>query len=236
MQELIRIHEHKELENTVAGKDLHSFLEIKKDFSSWVKDQVKRAMFEKGSDYAIVPDNVKTGVGVRRVDEYYFTISAAKELSMMSMTEKGQEARKYFIQCEKIAKEKTSVALPTSYLDALKALVASEEEKLKLESKVKQDAPKVDFYDEIVDSSDLISMGNVAKTLNFKGYGRNNLMKFLRGAGVLMKSNTPYQKHIDAGHFEIKERKFIVNNETKVSFTTYATTKGMDYIRKLLGR
>ena len=108
------------------------------------------------------------------------------------------------------------------------------EEENKNKSKIIEvQKPKVEFYDEIIESSTVISMKNVADILNIKGYGRNNLFKFLRNEGILNRRNDPYRKYIEQGLFEIKESKYIVNNEVKVTPTTYVTQKGLDYIRKL---
>ena len=54
----------------------------------------------------------------------------AKELAMVENNNKGKEARRYFIAMEKKAKAQT----PTTYIEALKALVASEEAKAALEA------------------------------------------------------------------------------------------------------
>lgn len=58
-----------------------------------------------------------------------------------------------------------------------------EKEKLRLENESQQhkiaiDAPKVEFYDEVVDSKDALPMDRVAKLLNI-GIGRNRLFAFL---------------------------------------------------------
>ena len=107
------------------------------------------------------------------------------------------------------------------------------EEKNKILEKQK---PKVEFYDEIIDSTTVIGMKEVADILNVKGYGRNNLFKFLRENGILNRKNEPYRKYIDQGLFEIKESKYVVDNEVKIKTTTYVTQKGLDYIRKLLNK
>ena len=107
------------------------------------------------------------------------------------------------------------------------------EEKNKLIEKQK---PKAEFYDEIIDSTTVIGMKEVADILNVKGYGRNNLFKFLREKGILNRKNEPYRKYIEQGLFEIKESKYIVDNEVKIKPTTYVTQKGLDYIRKILNK
>ena len=107
------------------------------------------------------------------------------------------------------------------------------EEKNKLIEKQK---PKAEFYDEVIDSTTVIGMKEVADILKVKGYGRNNLFKFLRENGILNRKNEPYRKYIEQGLFEIKESKYIVDNEVKIKPTTYVTQKGLDYIRKILNK
>ena len=114
-----------------------------------------------------------------------------------------------------------------------KRLQEENEEKNKLIEKQK---PKAEFYDEIIDSTTVIGMKEVADILNVKGYGRNNLFKFLRENGILNRKNEPYRKYIEQGLFEIKESKYIVDNEVKIKPTTYVTQKGLDYIRKILNK
>ena len=107
------------------------------------------------------------------------------------------------------------------------------EEKNKLIEKQK---PKAEFYDEVIDSTTVIGMKEVADILKVKGYGRNNLFKFLRENGILNRKNEPYRKYIEQGLFEIKESKYVVDNEVKIKTTTYVTQKGLDYIRKILNK
>lgn len=56
--------------------------------------------------------------------------------------------------------------VPQTYLDALKALVASEEEKERLALENEQMKPKAEFYDAVTGSKDAIPMGEVAKVLD----------------------------------------------------------------------
>ncbi len=103
--------------DTVNARDVWKFLEVKKDFSDWIKDKIKNYDFIEGQDYVCSPflgskegkdeliiDN-QSFVGGRNIKEYYISFDMAKELSMVQNNPKGKEARQYFIQCEKIAKE-----------------------------------------------------------------------------------------------------------------------------------
>lgn len=113
-----------------------------------------------------------------------------------------------------------------------------EKEKLRLENESQQhkiaiDAPKVEFYDEVVDSKDALPMDRVAKLLNI-GIGRNRLFAFLREKKVLMSNNTPYQKYVELGWFRCVESKFSKpNGDTCINIKTVVLQKGLDGIRKM---
>ena len=113
-----------------------------------------------------------------------------------------------------------------------------EKEKLRIENESQQhkiaiDAPKVEFYDEVVDSKDALPMDRVAKLLNI-GIGRNRLFAFLREKKVLMPNNTPYQKYVELGWFRCVESKFSKpNGDTCINIKTVVLQKGLDGIRKM---
>jgi Uncharacterized phage-encoded protein len=94
--------------------------------------------------------------------------------------------------------------------------------------------PKVDLYELTMSTDKLTDMKIVAKTLNFKGMGRNNLFEYLRGKMILDRWNAPYQQYVTAGYFKIVKEPFRINGCDEVYFKTVATAKGLDYIGKLL--
>jgi len=101
--------------NSVSLRELHKELGIKKDFSDWVKVQIKRGFLEEGIDYIIFHQKSEKSllhqkgeqkkVGGSNKIEYISTIDVAKSIAMMSATKKGKEIRKYFINVEKVAKK-----------------------------------------------------------------------------------------------------------------------------------
>ncbi|WP_204787340.1 antA/AntB antirepressor family protein [Aeromonas veronii] len=98
-----------ELEQTINARDLHAFLEVGKDFTTWVKDRITQYDFVDGVDFTIVetlssPNSGSSKARSQRVKEYYLTLDMAKELSMVERNAKGKQARQYFIQCERMAK------------------------------------------------------------------------------------------------------------------------------------
>ncbi|KRO16504.1 antA/AntB antirepressor family protein [Lacticaseibacillus saniviri] len=86
----------------VSGRELHDFLGIGKDFSTWFKDMTGYG-FDEGIDFSPIPG--KTYNGGRPRGEYAMTLDMAKEVSMIQRNEKGKQARQYFIEVEKRAKQ-----------------------------------------------------------------------------------------------------------------------------------
>lgn len=93
---------------TVNARDLHTFLGVAKKFADWIKAQVERARLVENRDFVLFSLLGEKG---RPTVDYHLTLDAAKHISMMSNTDKGFEAREYFIECERRALDKTP-ALP----------------------------------------------------------------------------------------------------------------------------
>jgi len=92
---------------TTNARQLHAALEVKKDFSDWVKAQIQRGDFVENTDFLVLPQKGENPKGGRPAVEYHFTIDAGKHIAMMAGTPKGKEVRQYFIECEKAAKSKS---------------------------------------------------------------------------------------------------------------------------------
>ena len=100
--------------------------------------------------------------------------------------------------------------------------------------KIEEMKPKAEFFDTVADSKTAISMNEVAKVLNIKGYGRNNLFEFLRNSKVLDRWNVPYQRYVDNGWFRVIEQHYQKNGEPIVTTKTLVYQKGVDGIRKMI--
>ena len=225
MTELIRI-EEKEGIQTVNARELHGFLKVKRDFSSWIKQRIEKYDFSKSIDYSVITETGENLFGGRPAIEYHILIDMAKELSMVENNEKGKQARKYFIQCEKELKTALPKNLKESLLLMIKQIEINESQALQLTSQ----APKIEVYNQFIGHEGLKNMGEVAKTLNI---GRNKLFEKLRELKILQSGhnkNTPYQRYIDRGYFEVKE--FVSKDIVKAQ--TYATVKGMIFIKNKL--
>jgi phage anti-repressor protein len=88
----------------VDGRELHKFLESKQQFSHWMQDRINDYKFIQDIDFRVkdnfIYDETAFG-GKRKIIDYHLVLDMAKELSMVERNEKGREARRYFIECEK---------------------------------------------------------------------------------------------------------------------------------------
>ena len=116
------------------------------------------------------------------------------------------------------------------------ALVVAHNIILQKERQIEEMKPKVEFFDAVADSKTAISMNEVAKVLNIKGYGRNKIFEFLRDNSVLDRWNVPYQKYVDNGWFRVIEQHYQKNGEPIVTTKTLVYQKGVDGIRKMIER
>jgi len=112
--ELIKI---KETENgrAVSARDLHEFIGSKQDFSTWIKNRIKKYDLIEGEDFTFHKFVERKAT----VHEYILSMDCAKELAMIENNDKGRRARKYFIACEKKLKEVTPPKIPTTMVEAL---------------------------------------------------------------------------------------------------------------------
>ncbi|MGY4028372.1 antA/AntB antirepressor family protein [Aeromonas rivuli] len=91
--------------NTVNARELHAFLTVGRDFSTWMKERITEYGFHEGADYVLIPQirGTKQGRGGdRRSKEYALSLDMAKELAMVERTDEGRRARRYFIDCENL--------------------------------------------------------------------------------------------------------------------------------------
>ncbi len=173
----------------VSARELYKGLDIKKRFSVWVSQNFKE--FEENQDFTSVPGGtvVKSGNGtVRKYDDYFLTIDMAKQLCLMSRTEKGKEYRKYLIEVERKWND------PQEIVKRGYAILQNENTRLKLENA--QMKPKALFADAVATSKSDILIGQLAKILRQNGYdiGQNRLFKWLREHHYLCSKGAKYNQ------------------------------------------
>jgi len=107
MEEIIKITE-KDGQKAVNARELHEFLGNKREFVTWIKQRIEQYGFVENQDYTSFDNIVKRENGATVRKEYAISLDMAKELSMVENNEKGRLARKYFIECEKVATKQTN--------------------------------------------------------------------------------------------------------------------------------
>ncbi len=106
----------------------------------------------------------------------------------------------------------------------------------KLNERIRHDKPLVDFANHVAETDNLIDMNAMAKLARAENIpvGRNKLYGWLKGKGVLMSNNLPYQQFIDRGYFSVKESVFETPTMTKTYQQTFVTGKGQGFVINLL--
>ncbi|EPA4162429.1 antA/AntB antirepressor family protein [Campylobacter jejuni] len=83
--------------NSVNAREIYKIINSEQEFANWIKNRISHYNFIENQDYII--ELVYTKGRPRK--EYYVTLDMAKELCMVENNEKGRQARRYFIDCEK---------------------------------------------------------------------------------------------------------------------------------------
>lgn len=210
----------------VSARELHRFLEAKTAFKDWMPRMLEYG-FEENKDFSSF---LSESTGGRPSIDYVLTLDTAKEISMLQRTDKGKQARQYFI-----AVEKQAILKPRTHLEVIQSEMALllENENLKIENdKMK---PRAEFVEKVFNTDALIDIGEVAKILNLP-YGRNTLFNVLREKGIFFKNkNEPFQQYVSKGYFEVKEKFHEVSeNKGFLTVKTFATQKGLGFIAKIL--
>lgn len=105
--ELIRIFDNNG-NNAVSARELYTFLGY--DLSQWkrwyTKNIVNNEFAFENEDYEVFDIMSNTEKGGRPTKDFALSIPFAKKLSMQSKTQKGEDARNYFLDCESKSKQK----------------------------------------------------------------------------------------------------------------------------------
>ena len=102
--ELIKVTTNENGEQLVSGRELHEFLEVGTPYHIWFPRMVDYG-FSENVDFTSFEQKCSKPSGGRPLHDHAMTLDMAKEISMIQRSEKGKQARQYFIQVEKEYKE-----------------------------------------------------------------------------------------------------------------------------------
>lgn len=128
--ELVPVYETSTGEKVVYGSELHAVLEVKTPYKDWSTRRLNDIDAIENEDFQAAQICAPSG---QTKKDHIIKLDSAKEMAMLERNEKGKQVRRYFIQVEKKYKEKLKPKVPQTYLEALKELVAVEEEKERLQ-------------------------------------------------------------------------------------------------------
>ena len=191
-------------ENPVSARILHTFLESKQQFSDWIKARIEKYGFVEDIDFTIH----KVMNGKNWQVEYALTLDTAKEIAMVEGSEKGKQARRYFINCEKQLKAilhsyqiEDPIARAEKWIEEQKEKRRLEQENQNLNQELDRIEPIKQAYQHLLDGEGEYELGEVAKM--FKT-GLHKLAKWLRENKIFMSGKTiPYQEYIDKNWFRV---------------------------------
>ncbi len=235
MKELIKITDRYG-EQVVSARELHKFLEVDSVFTTWCKRMFEYG-FEDGKDFVSI---LEESTGGRRKTDFALTLDTAKEISMLQRSEKGKQARQYFIDMEKKAREGV-VKLPSTKELAEMVIQAEEEkERLRIEGELKDkqlkiQAPKVEYHDQVLQSKSTYTVNQIAKEL---GTSAKTLNKTLAELKVQYKQSGVwllYHKYQNKGYTKTRTYKYTSQDGTEqTAMQTVWTEVGRKFIHDLL--
>lgn len=242
-------------DNRVSARDTYEFLQLTPgQFARWSKSNITDNQFaDENQDYAVVDINVDVrnnlaGMVERTITDYRLSVPFAKKLCMLSKTERGEQARDYFIKVEDKLKEIAKTGgfqVPRTYPEALRLAADYAEMNQQLAAQIEEQKPKIQLAEAVTASENSISVNELAKILKQNGVktGRNRLMAWLRNNGFLIRTpgdeyNLPSQRSAEMGLFEVEEYTYIGSaGVIYTKFTPKITRKGQAYfIEKFCGQ
>lgn len=229
---LIPIYDTSDEQQAVMGRDLHEFLEVNTEYRHWFPRMVEYGFIE-GQDYAVKNDRTASPAGMKERLNHIVTLDMAKEIAMIQRTERGKQARLYFLEVERNYRNQTFRLSEDEIVH--QALAITSRKIRELEQRNAEIEPKANAYDQFINGDGSYSIGNAAKML---GLSQNKLFQILRARGVLIAKgamrNTPYQRYMH--HFEVRAYDYTRSDgTTATSYTTRVLPSGLRFIASKVG-
>lgn len=226
----------------VSARELHDFLEVGTDFRHWFSRQLDFG-FSENIDFARVVQKCPTPGGMQDVVDYALSLDMAKELCMIQRTQRGKQARQYFLAVEQSWNSPQQV-MARALKMADVTIASLQDSNRQLSAEAQQNRPKAIFADAVAASESPMLIGELAKVLKQNGVemGEKRLFAWMRKNGYLISRkgtdhNAPTQRSMDMGLFKVKETAITHSDgHVTVNRTTKVTGKGQQYfINKFLG-
>nr|DAG43299.1 MAG TPA: antirepressor protein [Caudoviricetes sp.] len=212
---------------TVSARDLHAALEVETPYHKWFPRMCEYG-FRENVDFSVMDIFVRNPAGgPQNQKDAEITIEMAKEICMLQRSEKGKQARQYFIQLEKEWNSPEKVMA--------RALQIASDKIKGLQAKIEEDAPAVRFANAITGCDTNILVRDMAKLLKQNGVdtGEKRFYWTLRNDGFLIKGgsdyNMPTQRAMEMGLFFVKETPRFTKESGIIDRVTTVTPAGQRY-------
>ena len=222
MNELIRI----DNDNKVSGRELHDFLEVGTAYKDWFPRMAEYGFVE-GTDFC---SKMSESTGGRPALDHRMTIEMAKEICMLQRTDKGKQARQYFIQVENDWNSPDKI-MARALVMSQKLLDTTRLELAQSKQIINELQPKASYYDLILQSKSLMSVSKIAKDFGKSAVWLNkkleeNKVQYSQGGIWLL-----YQKYADKGYTQSTTH--AIDDEHSRLLTKW-TQKGRLFIYEML--
>ena len=230
-------------ERTVLGKDFKMYgtidnpLFLANDVAKWIEHSNVTVMLRAVDKSERISISPKQSLGLLKSNNTYnfLTENGLYEVLMQS---RKPLAKKFKTEVKRILKQ---IRMTGGYVakgreqDMVDFYFGqfSDEIKLSMVRELQQkNAVLQEFYDDLMNTEGLLDMNTVAKELEIGEYA---LFAYLRGKKIFFynkdRVNVPYERFRKEGKFKVKETPC---HDGKTRNVTYATRKGLEYIRKTM--
>lgn len=226
-------------ETEILGKKIQMYGSIDNpyfmatDVAKWIEHSNARSMIKTVDDDEKGVKNVYTLGGIQ--NKWFLTEDGLYECCMQSRKPVAKEIKteiKKYLKSIRLTGAAIPVGNEKKMVNYYFSSLSSDLQGQIVNELIEKNKELQQFYDDLMNTEGLMSMNTVSKELN--GFGLKTLYAYLREKKIMFYKdniNIPYQRFMNQGLFQVVESPCA---DGKCRPTTYATKKGLDYIRKLL--
>ncbi|ENM1175723.1 phage antirepressor KilAC domain-containing protein [Listeria monocytogenes] len=223
MQELVATHQNESGDIIVSARELHEFLDVKTKYKDWFPRMIEYGFVENTDFIAIAQKRATAQGNMTNFVDHHIKLPMAKEISMLQRTEKGKQARRYFLAVE--------AAWNSPEMIMSRALEIANQQQQQMISQLAELEPKAQYYDLVLQSPSLIKVTEIAKDYGFSARHLNSLLNDYGIQYNLSGTWFLHQKYADKGYTHSKT---YARPDGGTSSHTYWTQTGRLFIYETL--
>lgn len=222
---------------TVSGRELHEFLQVDSNYTTWFKRMTEYG-FTEGEDYVPILENRSDGLAGKPRTDHQLTIPMAKELCMIQRNERGKQARQYFLAVE------AQWNSPEAVMRRAVLIAQGQNEQLKASNRalLKENndlRPDAEYARTVCLGDNCRTVGSIAKDYGMTAEKLNTILH-----GLKIQYKTPdkqwvlYSKYCNKGYTKNRKSKPITHNSGRITTpnTTVWTESGQRFIYDQLAK